>query len=302
MDINNNIVDISNISVNSNNYPYGDNLSSISYDIINEISDNNIYYETIMDSNIDYGNIPYNGTYNDISRNRYNNEDDIDGYSYDVSAQDVLNNDIIDKYFAYEYNPSLDIEIVRIRKNDLINNSNYGHIVTTSDWYTVKRYNPTNKVNTTYLMDSNEYYIRWNYNIQRYHYDKTNPINFVNAYYTKSSYNTSISKYVYFDFTQFGLKYYPNKLLDISYTTLPHYTNNEVDFYYKNLNISFPEKVRNDMIVNFFYNHNDNIRVKINIFILKPDYVREADQSINLIHQLLIITILIYHIHFMIVH
>jgi hypothetical protein len=278
----NNTVDLSNITVNNNHYPYGDNLFDISYDVVHELSDNSIYYEQIPQSVIDYGNIPYNGEYNDVSRNRYNNEDDIDGLANVVNAITVLQNDSIHKYFGYDSNSSLNVQILRVKKNDLLNNPNYAHIISTDDWSSVHKKFQNTPISNSYIytMNSNEYYIRWNYNIERYHYDKTTPIDFTKAYYSKTAYNTGISKYTYFDFTQFGVIYYPNKLLDVSYGNIAHYdSNNEVDFYYKNLNISFPESIRNEMIVNFNFNHNFNIRARVNIFILKPDYINDSDQA-----------------------
>ena len=70
----------------------------------------------------------------DVSRNRYNNENDIDGNAPTVQAQTVLNADTIDKYFAFEFNSNLNVEVVRIRSADLLNLPNYAHLVTTPDW------------------------------------------------------------------------------------------------------------------------------------------------------------------------
>jgi len=279
-------VDLSNISQsrNTSSYPYGDAFVDISYTQLFELSDNNVYYKTIPQSNIDYGDVPYNGVNSeDISRNRYNGEDDIDGTPTQVNAQNVINADSIDKYFGYENNTILDAQILRVRRQDLLNLPYYGHVVSSNDWYVVyKFYNINPTTNTiTYDMLSNKHFIRWNYGLVRYSYNKNEPINFKQAYLNKSSLNSGISNLRLFDFTEFGKRVYPNTLLDLSYTSLPHYTNNEIDFYYKNLNISIPQSTLDRLSTNIFFNHNENARVKINIFILKPDYISGLDQQNN---------------------
>ena len=279
-------IDLSNItqSRNSNSYPYGDTFVDISYTQLFELSDNPVYYKTINQSNINYGGVPYNGVNNeDISRNRYNGEDDIDGTPTQVNAQNVINGDTIDKYFGYENNTVLNAQILRVRRQDLLNLPYYGHFVSSSDWSVVyKFFNISPATNTlTYNMSSNKHFIRWNYELVRYSYNKNFPIDFKQSYYNKSSFNSGISNLTLFDFTEFGKRVYPNALLDISYTSLTHYTNNEIDYYYKNLNVTIPQNVLDRLSTNIFFNHNENARIKINIFILKPDTISGLDQQNN---------------------
>ena len=279
-------IDLSNNTLTQNNtvYPYGDNFTDISYNQLFELSDNLVYINPVVQSNVDYGDVPYNGVNSeDVSRNRYNGEDDVDGTPAQVNAATSISNDTIDKYFAYENNTSLNIEILRIRKQDLLNLPNYGHLVSSNDWNVYyKKYNikPTT-TELSYTMTSNKYFLRWNYNVVRYSYNKNFPIDYKQSYFTKSSLNSGISNLQVFDFTEFDERVYPNSLLDLSYTSLPHYTNNQIDYYYKNLHITIPENTLNRLSTNIFYNHNENARVQINIFILKPDNISGQDQQNN---------------------
>ena len=282
------IIDLSNTLLTQNNtsYPYGDTFTDISYTQLFELSDNLVYFKSIPQSNINYGDVPYNGVNSeDVSRNRYNAEDDIDGTPSEVDAQNVINNDTIDKYFAYENNTVFDIsvQILRVRNQDLLNLPNYGHLVSSNDWSVVyKLYNTSPTTDTiNYTMSSNKYFIRWNYSLVRYSYNKNAPIDFKQSYLTKSSFNSGISNLTDFDFTEFDKRVYPNTPLTLTYSSLPYYTNNEVEYYYKNLNITIPQGVLDKLSTNIFYNHNENARVKINIFILKPDYIGEQDQQNN---------------------
>lgn len=282
----NTTVDLSNNSLTQNqtSYPYGDTFVDISYSEILELSDNAVYFKTINKSNINYGDVPYNGVNSsDVSRNRYNNEEDINGLSSQVNAQTTINADTIDKYFAYETNSILNVEILRVKRSDLINLPYYGHLESTGDWNTVyKFYNTLPSTSTLqYTMGSNNYSIRWNYNMLRYKYNKSSPVDFTQSYYEKTSFNSGISNVNEFDFTEFQKRVYPNKLLDISYTTLPHTTNNQVDFYYKNMNISLSETNLSLISTNLFFNHNENVRVKINIYVLKPNAINGIDQQNN---------------------
>ena len=283
-------IDLSNNLLTQNTsaaYPYQDNFVDISYTQLIELSDNQVYFKTFNGVNIDYGDIPYTGTVSvngvDVSRNRYNNENDIDGDAATVQAQTVLNADTIDKYFAFEFNSNLNVEVVRIRSADLLNLPNYAHLVTTPDWdvtYKFFNVNPTSH-STNYTMDSNRYFIRWNYSTVRYRYNKNAPIDYTQSYFNKTAFNSGISNLTTFDFTEFNRRVYPNTLLDLSYTSLPHYTNNVVDYYYKNLNITIPQSTLDQLSTNIFYNHNENARAKINIYILKPDNLTDADQGNN---------------------
>ena len=280
-------IDLSNNELTRNQtvYPYGDNFVDISYSELIELSDNIVYFQTIPQSNIDYGDVPYNGTNSfDISRNRYNNEDDIDGTPLDVSAQSVISNDTVNKYFAYETNTSLNVEILRLRRNDLINTPYYGHLVSSADWNVVYKmfYVLPTTNNHLYSMESNDYYIRWNYSAMRYYYNKSSPIDYKQAYYEKTSLNSGISNLKEFDFTEFERRVYPNTLLDISYTTLPFPDGGGTpDFFYKNLKVTLPSSILSTLSTNLFFNHNEDVRAKINIYVLKPDTILGVDQQNN---------------------
>ena len=64
-----------------------------------------------------------------------------------------------------------------------------------------KFYNIKPTTNTiTYDMSSNKHFIRWNYGLVRYSYNKNEPINFKQAYLNKSSLNSGISNLRLFDF------------------------------------------------------------------------------------------------------
>jgi hypothetical protein len=288
--LDNNPVDLSDNQLTQNTqdaYPYQDTFVDISYTELIEISDNAVYFKTLPKINIDYGDVPYTGTIQingvDVSRNRYNDEDDIDGPPSSVNAQTTINTDSLDKYFAYETNNILNIEILRVRHQDLLNTPNYGHLISTPDWNVVYKFHtsiPTSH-SVFYTMNSNKYFVRWNYSIVRYKYDKNSPIDEKQANLIKSAFNSGISKPITFDFTEFNNRLYPNSLLDLSYTSLPHYTNNEVDYYYKNLNITMPQSTLNSLYDNIYFNHSETARVKIIIYILKPNNINDSDQQNN---------------------
>lgn len=278
------LIDLSDNSLTRNQsvFPFGDNFTDIQYSDIIELSDNLIYYKNIPQSNIDYGDVPYNGTNDfDISRNRYNNEDDIDGEPSVVNAQTTIEADTLNKYFAYETNTGLNVEILRLRRNDLLNTPYYGHLISTGDWNVVhKMFNvlPTS-TDVSYSMIGNDYYIRWNYTVERYKYNKSAPIDYKQAYYEKSSLNSGISNVSEFDFTEFGRRIYPNSLLDISYTTMSYSGGGGEPIFYKNLNVSLPTSKINDLSTNLFFNHGDLIRVKINVYGLRPIDVNDPNQQ-----------------------
>ena len=95
---------MSNNTLTQNNtlYPYGDNFTDISYNQLFELSDNLVYINPVVQSNVDYGDVPYNGVNSeDVSRNRYNGEDDVDGTPAQVNAATSISNDTIDKNFAF---------------------------------------------------------------------------------------------------------------------------------------------------------------------------------------------------------
>jgi hypothetical protein len=281
-------IDLSNntLTQNINSYPYGDNFVNISYTQIVELSDNSVYFETIPKATIDFGDLAgkYDGVNSEgISRNRYNNEDDLDGTPSEVNAQTTINNDTIDKYFAYENNTVLNTQILYVRRQDLINTPYYAHLVSSNDWTVVYKFfniNPTTS-QINYNMSSNKYFIRWNYNITRYQYNKNFPIDEKQAYLNKTSFNSGISNLRLFDFTEFGKRVYPNSLLDLTYSSLPHYTNNVIDYYYKNLNISIPQDTLDRLTTNIFFNHNELARAKLNIYIFKPNTINGANQQNN---------------------
>lgn len=270
---------------NTSVFPYGDTFVDISYNELVKLNDNASYLQIIPKSNIDYGDVPYNGTNNfDVSRNRYNNENDIDGTPQDVSAHTIISNDTINKYFAYESNANLNIDILRIRRNDLINLPYYGHLVSTVDWdITYKMVNVLPDTTTIlYDMSSNNYCIRWNYTIQRYNYDKYNPIDYKQSYYDTSSLHSGISNKNEFDFTEFGKRVYPNSILDISYTTLPYLNGgSDPEFFYRNLNASLPSSILSNLSTNLFFNHNKDVRARITVHVLKPDTINGSDQQNN---------------------
>lgn len=277
---------------NQTSYPYGDTFTDISSNELIELSDNSVYLVTLNKTNINFGGVPYNGiitnSTGDISRNRYNNEDDNDSIST-IDASNALLNDTIDKYFAYEINNTVvsgGVRILRVKRQDLINIPYYGHNIGSNEieWDTIyKKYNTIPQTNAlTYTMSSNKYDIRWNYSVLRYKYDKSSPIDFKLPYYEKTAFNSGISKPSSFDFTEFNKRVYPNDLLDISYTSLPHYSNGvDVAFYYKNLHVSLNQTIISRLSNNLFFNHNENVRAKINLFVLKPDTIMGLDQRNN---------------------
>ena len=269
-------------------YPYEDTFDEILYTELIEISDNSVYYKSLPNTNINYGTVPYTGTIQingvDVSRNRYNNEDDIDGQPLSgFNAQTNIDADQLDKYFAYEENTSLDVQILRVRRQDLLNLPNYAHLLSTSDWDVVYKFHTTTPVSNDYeyTLSSKKYFIRWNYSAVRYKYNKNKPIDSTQSYLIKSAFNSGISQPILFDFTEYTKKQYPNTLLDLSYTSIPHYTNNEIDYYYKNLNITMPQKTLSDLSNNIYLNYNEDARVKIYIYILKPDKINDPDQEKN---------------------
>ena len=294
-----------NNSIANEIYPYTDTWNDISYNsqvFTNsvDISDNDTIVKFIPDCNFDFNKIEID----DRGDTAYK---DASGQNASLLLENkpLADQKIYEKeWFAYEeYTPD-NTQILRSWLSDYKTLPRWVHILNVpvgAGWNVIWKYNELlPKSNDTIIdISDNEYYIRWSYTYTRYHFSReAKGIDPTTVYFQDVSFNTGISPYVYFDFTEYGKIYPPPQ---------PTWTFSRIEYpnapktYYKNLRLSIDTDKLLDLSKNVVYNTDLGCKINIQYYIIKPKQLTDRDQLdplIDLSHVELGVTNSLYDISF----
>ena len=265
----------------SSTTPYLDRYNTILYDDKVDISDNELYLETIPDCNFDYDDVPF------LERGELANKDS-SGNSVNLLLEDkaLAEQKVLEpEWFAYEeYTPD-NTQILRSYLEDYVSLPYYVHILDVppgAGWFVRYKKNKLLPKSSHYFYDlsSNVYYIRWNYSYRKYHYTKTDYTNPRLLSYTVTTTNVGISPSNSFDFTDYGKLYIPKQVI-FTYSNI-EYPDRPKE-YYKNLNISVNSNELMDLSQNIVYNTDLGCSISLQIYVIKPKNRLDADQNDPLI-------------------
>ena len=263
-------------------YPYTDTWNDISYnsDVFTksvDISDNATIVKFMPDCNFDYNKVP-------IDERGDTAYKDASGQNASLLLENkaLADTKLYDnEWFAYEeYTPDT-TQILRSWLSDYKTLPRWVHILNVpvgAGWNVLWKYNkllPESK-DTIIDISDNEYYIRWSYTYTRYRFSReskgTDP---TAVYFEDISFNTGISPYVYFDFTEYGKIYPPLP---------PKWTFSRIEYpnapktYYKNLSLTVKTEDLLDLSKNVVYNTDLGCKINIQYYIIKPKQLTDRDQ------------------------
>jgi len=271
-----------NNSIANEIYPYTDTWNDISYNspvFTNsvDISDNETIVKFLPDCNFDYNKIEID----DRGDTAYK---DASGQNASLLLENkpLADQEIYEKeWFAYEeYTPD-NTQILRSWLSDYKTLPRWLHILNVpvgAGWNVIWKYNKLlpNSKDTIIDISDNEYYIRWSYTYTRYRFSReAKGVDPTTVYFQDVSFNTGISPYVYFDFTEYGKIYPPPP---------PTWTFSRIEYpdapktYYKNLRLSIDTDKLLDLSKNIIYNTDLGCKINIQYYIIKPKQLTDRDQ------------------------
>lgn len=292
-------------SITNEIYPYTDKWNDISFnsDVFSnsvDISDNATIVKFMPDCNFDYNKVP-------IEQRGDTAYKDASGQNASLLLENKPLADtrlLEDEWFAYEEYTPENTQILRSWLSDYKTLPRWVHILNVpvgAGWNVLWKYNnllPTSN-DTIVDISDNEYYIRWSYSYTRYRFSReAKGIDPTTVRYEDISFNTGISPYVYFDFTQYGKIYPP---------LAPKWTFSRIEYpdapktYYKNLRLSVKTEDLLDLSKNIVYNTDLGCKINIQYYIIKPKQLTDRDQRdplIDLSHVELSVNNSVYDISF----
>ena len=263
-------------------YPYTDRWDDISFNSnvftsSVDISDNATTVKFMPDCNFDYNKVPI--------------EDRGDTAYKDASGQNaslLLENKALadtmlldDEWFAYEEFTPETTQILRSYLADYKTLPKWVHILNVpvgGGWNVLWKYWNLKPTSTDTIIDisDNEYYIRWGYTYTRYRFSREDKgIDPTTVRYEDISFNTGISPYTYFDFTEYGKIYPPPP---------PKWTFERIEYpnapktYYKNLSLTVKTEDLLDLSKNVAYNTDLGCKINIQYYLIKPKLLDDRDQ------------------------
>jgi len=292
-------------SITNEIYPYTDRWNDISYnpDVFTksvDISDNATFVKFMPDCNFDYNKVPLD----DRGDTAYK---DASGQNASLLLEDKTLADtrlLEDLWFAYEEFTPDATQILRSWLEDYKTLPKWVHILNVpigAGWNVLWKYWDTNPTSYDTIIDisDNEYYIRWSYTYKRYRFSREDKgVDPTTARYEDISFNTGISPYVYFDFTEYGKIYKPPP---------PKWTFGRIEYpnalktYYKNLSLTINTEDLLDLSKNIVYNTDLGCKINIQYYIIKPKLLTDRDQMdplIDLSHVTLDVNNSLYDISF----
>jgi hypothetical protein len=274
-------------SIENEVYPYTDLWDDISYnsDVFTnsvDISDNDIYVQFKPDCNFDYNKVAIDDRGDTAYKDASGQNASLLLENKPLADTKIFENE----WFAYEeYTPD-NTQILRSYLSDYKTLPRWVHMLNVpvgAGWNVIWKYWSLLPESNDTIIDisDNEYYIRWSYSYTRYRFSReAKGIDPTTVYYDDISFNTGISPYVYFDFTEYGKIYPPPQ---------PKWTFSRIEYpdapktYYKNLRLSIRTEDLLDLSKNIVYNTDLGCKISVQYYIINPKRLTDRDQRDPLI-------------------